>query len=106
MKPFLILFLSVALAATSYAPPIRSVTIIDNQFVITSPFGTKTFTASLVPGTNTTIATVEAWINGTWIPANITQYQVQVHVFSLNPLKVTVGTWNLGAAIPANWWAQ
>jgi len=103
MKSLAILLLLIT-ASTSYAPPIRSVVIVDNQFILKDYTGTKTFTASIIPAQNTTIAAIETWVNGTWIPANITTCQVQVHIFSLNPLRVTVGTWNLGAAIPANWW--
>ena len=87
-------------------PSVRSIIISDNSVVITDSLGvTKTLSASDIPQTQNTVAKVENYINGTWIPANVTGYQMQVHVFSLNPLRVTVGTWELGASIPENWWS-
>lgn len=86
-------------------PSVRSIIISDNSVVITDSLGvTKTLSASDIPQTQNTVAKVENYINGTWIPANVTGYQMQVHVFSLNPLRVTVGTWELGASNPENWW--
>ena len=88
-------------------PSIRSVSITDNVVSFVDHRGvTKTLDASSIPQTQNTIAKVENYVNGTWIPANIDGYQMRVHVFSLNPLRVTVGTWNLGESIPANWWDQ
>lgn len=86
-------------------PSIRSISIADDSVSFVDSRGvTKTFSASSIPQTQNTTAKVENYINGTWIPENVTDYQMRVHVFSLNPLRVTVGTWELGASIPANWW--
>lgn len=86
-------------------PAVRSVKISDNVIEIDDFRGVKkTLKASSIPSSQNTIAKIENYINNTWIPANITEYQASVHVFSINPLRTTVGTWELGESIPANWW--
>lgn len=87
------------------APPIHFVRFSDNTIQFEDYRGTtRTLLASAIPSGSTTIAQVETYINSIWIPANVSGYQMQVHVFSLNPLRVTVWTGNIGIPIPANWW--
>jgi hypothetical protein len=52
-------------------------------------------------------AKIEAYINGTWIPAHIdtSAYQMVCHVFSVNPPVVSIWCGNIGEPIPPNWWA-
>ena len=84
-------------------PPVRAVSFGDNWLTLVDRTGTKTYTAAMLPGSVDTAQKAEDAINA-WLVANITDYQVRVHVFSLSPLRVTVGTWNTGASIPQNWW--
>lgn len=84
-------------------PPIRSVTIGPTSATIIGTKGTRTFTYSTVPGNQDTPAKVEGFVN-TWCSSNITECQVVCHVFSVSPLVVTFGTFNLGVSIPSNWW--
>ena len=85
-------------------PCIRSVTIADDVITFTDKNGTKTLNAAQIPAQFNDTAKVENYLNNTWLPANVTDYQMRVHVFSLNPLRYTIGTWNLGEAIPSVWW--
>jgi hypothetical protein len=39
-----------------------------------------------------------------WFAFNFTTEQVRVHVYSLDPLKVTCIVANIGVPIPDNWW--
>ncbi len=86
-------------------PQIQSVAVTPTSITLTLKSGTKTFLASDIPGSQDTPAKAEATAN-TWAAANITECQVRVHVFSLSPFRWTVGTFNLGAAIPPTWWAS
>lgn len=86
-------------------PPIRQIQLNDNQIILVDKT-TKILNAADIPASQNTLSKVENWINTTWLPTNITEYQAQVHVFSLNPLRCTLGTWNLGEIIPTNWWSQ
>jgi len=86
-------------------PPIRNIIISDDQVQFTDYRGvTKTLNAAdLNPNLDNTTK-VENFVNDTWIPANVVGYQMKIHVFQLNPLRFTIGTWNLGMPIPNNWW--
>lgn len=84
-------------------PALRSVRATETLIEIVQASGTKTLLASSVPGSNDTAAKWETFAN-TWSASNILDCQVRVHVFSLTPLRWTVGTWNLGAVIDPNWW--
>ena len=86
-------------------PPIRSVRCTDNRIEFTDYAGVaRVLTAAAIPQSQNTVARVENYLNTVWIPANVTGYQMRIHVFQLNPLRVTVGTWNMGLTIPTNWW--
>ncbi len=87
-------------------PAIRSVQIEDNLVTITDQKGVRILDATKLAGNLNTIAKVENFVNNTWIPANITDYACAVHVFSLNPLRVTVWTGDIGLTPPANWWTD
>lgn len=87
-------------------PPIRNITITPTQFSFTDKSGVaKTFVYSALPATQDTPAKAETFIN-TWCAANISDYQMVVHVFSISPVQLTVWTGNLGVTIPANWWVD
>ena len=85
-------------------PAIRQIQINNSQIQINDRTGSKILSYSNIPSTMNTVTKAENWINTTWIPANITAYQAQAHVFSINPLVCTFGTWDLGLTIPLNWW--
>ena len=86
-------------------PPIRSVKCADDLLEFTdSRDVTKTLQAIAIPPNQNTIAKIETYINNVWIPTNVSGFQMQVHIFSRSPLRLTVFTANLGIAIPANWW--
>ena len=86
-------------------PPIRFVTVADNEIHFEDCRNLrKDLLATDIPSGNNTVAKVEDYINNTWIPANVSGYQMLVHVISRNPLRVAVGTWNIGMTIPPNWW--
>ncbi len=88
-------------------PPVRSISCSPTELAILDHRGVvKRLLRSQIPGAANTIAKIETYVNGTWIPANIEGYQARIHVFSLTPFSFTVGTWNLGLVIPANWWAD
>ena len=86
-------------------PPIRSVTILSTGATIISAGRTRTFRYQTVPSTLTTLASVETFANA-WASTAILDCQVRMHVFQLTPLSLTVGTFDLGDLIPANWWAD
>lgn len=88
-------------------PPIRSIRCIDNLIEVLDYRGVPfTLVASAIPPQHNTIAKVETYINTVWIPANVSGYQMQVHVTTLSPLRVILGTWNAGLTIPPNWWVD
>ena len=86
-------------------PPVRSIQLSSTRLTVIDKAGTKTLLATSVPSTQNTPEKIETWVN-TWLAANLVDYQARVHVFSLSPLLWTIGTWNAGLAIPANWWAD
>jgi hypothetical protein len=87
-------------------PCIRSVTISDDTITFSDKNGSKTFNASQIPPQFNNIVLAETYINNTWIPANVTDYQMKVHIFSMNPMRYTIGTWDLGMTIPLIWWSE
>jgi hypothetical protein len=85
-------------------PSVRFVKIEGDRFSFADHRGaTKVFLYSSLPGSANTIAKAETFANN-WLASNVDGYQMRVHVFSLNPLRITIGTWDLGLDIPANWW--
>lgn len=88
-------------------PPIRSIACSDDLIQFEDRQGVpRTITGAQVRLAAANIAQAEAHLNTVVIPAFVAGYQMQVHVFSLNPLRVAVGTWNAGLTIPANWWTR
>lgn len=85
-------------------PSVRSIRCSDDVIKVTDYRGTRQILASAIPAVNATVAQAEAWINNVWIPANITGYLMAVHIFSLNPLRATVCTSNVGTPILDGWW--
>lgn len=85
-------------------PPVRAITATAAALTIVDHRGTKTLLKGNIPG-NPTVAEAEAWVNGTWIPANIFDYQARVHIYSLEPLRWTAWTGDIGEPLPpAGWW--
>lgn len=84
-------------------PSIQKIQITKDNLVFGDRSGVKTLEFSNIPKTETSIAKVEAWVNN-WLAANKGDYQMVCHVFSVSPIKLTVGTFDLGITIPANWW--
>ena len=81
-------------------PPVTAVAITPDRLTI----GTKECLVSDIPVTaRNTPTKLEAALAAQFDQTN---YDVRVHVFSLAPLHYTVGTWNKGSSIPANWWEQ
>lgn len=87
-------------------PPVRSVLIGDNSLTISDHTGVKVLTYAQIPPTQNTPKKIETYINTVWIPANITGYAATAHVFSLNPLRLTLWTGDTGLSAPANWWVD
>lgn len=86
-------------------PPIKSISVADNQIIIVDKNGTSSLNPLLIPSTNITVA--ENWLNNTYLPG-VTNgaYQALVHVFSTNPLKVAIIIADLGQSISATWWSN
>lgn len=59
-----------------------------------------------VPGTD--LAATENYINNTWLPAHadLSAYQMVVHIFSMNPVVALAYITEIGMPIPPNWWLQ
>lgn len=87
-------------------PRIRSISTADDTITITDSSGTKVFNASTIPVAQNTIAKVETYLNTTVPTLTDGSYQIQVHVISLNPLKVKVIVANSDIIISTNWWVQ
>lgn len=87
-------------------PRIRSISSANDTITITDSSGTKVFNASTIPVAQNTIAKVETYLNTILPTLTDGSYQIQVHVISLNPLRVSIGTWNPNLVIPSNWWIR
>ncbi len=86
-------------------PPIQSLAVAAGLITIVDQSGTTVVTTAIVPPTAIP-SIAEAWLNGTWVPANIVGYQLLFHVFTVAPhLTVAVLTLPFGASVPsAIWW--
>ncbi len=111
-------------AKRSSVPPIRSVSIVDGVITIEDKDSVKTVDLTLAPAEANTPATLEAFAATTFTAAGVLSvsgqvdpiedpdnpdppaYAVDVHVFSTDPLVVTVWTGDLGLVPPPNWWAD
>jgi hypothetical protein len=90
-------------------PSIRYVSLSSTELRYINQKGIqKILLASQIPPAATDAAKVEAYINNTWIPANLdpTEFTTQVHIFSIQPLNATIFTANVGEPIPPNWWQE
>lgn len=87
-------------------PPVRSVSCNPVALSIIDKNSSRTLTFSTLSGSLNTATKVENYINNTWIPANITDYEAAIHVFTLNPLRYTIWTGNKGMTPPTNWWVE
>jgi hypothetical protein len=84
-------------------PAIRSLQVNSDSITFVDDKGTHTFLASDIPQSSNTPSKVETFVNN-WLAANITDYQIAVHVISVNPLNASIYTADFGATIPSNWW--
>lgn len=103
-KILIVLLLFAGLAQAE--PPIRSITITDNQIqFVDYRGGTRTIAAASIPVAQNTAAKVETYLNTTWLPSvRGADYQIVIHVFSISPLKAAVLVTGVGVSVPANWW--
>jgi len=88
-------------------PPVRSIRIdTDALRLEDGSQGARVFPWSNLPTNPHTIYAAETAVTN-WLRQSADgHYQVAVHVFSLDPLRLTVLTANVGETIPANWWAD
>ncbi len=110
-------------AKRSSVPPIRSVSVVDGVITIEDKDSVKTVDLTLAPAEANTPATLEAFAATTFTAAGVLSvsgqvdpiedpdnpdppaYAVDVHVFSTDPLVVTVWAGDLGTVPAKNWWA-
>lgn len=86
-------------------PPIQSISCDKNELKFVAQKATNLFDISKFPPEKDSVAKAEDYINNFWIPSlRITDYQLEVHVFSLSPLELTVYSANIGEKIQQNWW--
>lgn len=64
----------------------------------------KRLQATDVPAINLTEADVELYLNTVWVPANVTGYQLLIHVFSVKPLQIATFATDLDNRVPPTWW--
>lgn len=84
-------------------PQVQSVVIGSDSVTIVQNGVTRTLLFADIPPQNNTAEKIENHAN-TWAATNLPLCQTRVHVFSVSPLLLTVGTWNLGVTIPSDWW--
>lgn len=82
-------------------PTIRSVDC-SNGITIIDGSGKRQLLPANIPAQLLLPQDVENWINQNWLQSP--DYQINVHVVSVQPLQVTVYTANIGEIIPPNWW--
>lgn len=88
-------------------PPIRSISCDKNSLEFTDSKGnTHTFDITkVVSSDKSSIAKLENYINTQWLPPLINgAYIMEVHIFNLQPLHLTVFCANAGENIPQDWW--
>ena len=86
-------------------PSIRSISCDKNILKVLDRKATYIFDASKIPPDKNSVVKLENYINTQWIPSlEITDYQLEVHIFSVSPLLLTAYTANIGEKIPINWW--
>ncbi len=88
-------------------PAIRRLTISGNSVSIVDGAGaTKTFLyAALTAQQQASASAAETALNS-WLATNLPGCQARAHVFSVNPIVATFGSFDLGLSIPTNWWSQ
>jgi hypothetical protein len=85
-------------------PMIRSVVMLVDRVVIVDHRGvTITLLYSGLPPNQNTIEKAETWFNNHL--ANVADnYQARVHVFSRNPIRLTILMADIDEIIDLNWW--
>lgn len=84
-------------------PSIRSITADATGLQVEDEKGPRGLVASTIPASQNTRVRVEAYLT-TWAAANLSDYAVAVHVYTLAPLRVAITVRNADATIPASWW--
>lgn len=92
-------------------PAIQEINVSKNSLTLVDRKGKHTFDVSKIPvgilASQTSIQQTEDYINNVWLPSlKITDYQVQVHVFSVSPLFLTCYAADLKEVIPLDWWTD
>lgn len=88
-------------------PAIREIKFDKNSLTLVDHKTTHTFDVSKIPVGKDTIAKLELYINTVWIPSlNITDYQLEIHIFSVSPLVLTAFSADIGIKIPTDWWVE
>lgn len=86
-------------------PPIRSIKCDKNGIEINDKNVISKLVPSDIPQTQTTPQDAKTWVNTNW-SRNVTDYKVEVHIYSLSPFSAGIYTCNLGEVIPPNWWEE
>lgn len=81
-------------------PPIRSIACSDDLIQFEDRQGVpRTITGAQVRAVAANVAQAEAHINTVVLPAFVTGYQMQVHVFTLNPLRLAIAGCDAGLPV-------
>jgi hypothetical protein len=88
-------------------PPIRSMSCADDLIAFTDAQGiAREITGAQVRLAAVDVAQAEARINTVLLPAIVADYQMQVHVTSLNPLKLNLIAADAGVSLRSDWWVK
>jgi hypothetical protein len=89
-------------------PPLRSIAFVDGVLTLDDfRGGGRVLATGTIPPAQNTPAKVETWINNTWVPANITGYQLVVKVFAITPtVQIQWMALDIGEPVPPNWWVE
>lgn len=86
-------------------PPIQKTNCVRDQLSFTDGRGIqRTINFLDIPSLSRSVDLAERYINEVWIPTVVQGYQMEVHVFSVSPMVLSVITQNLGRPIPSGWW--
>ena len=88
-------------------PNIKGIDLSDGVKILSGEINTLSphFTAAQITSylASRSIAQTETQVNN-FLSNAIKGEQIQIHIFSTSPLKVTCIVANLGVVIPPNWW--
>lgn len=88
-------------------PTIQSIDITKNSLILIDYKGKYVFDTSKIPPDKDSILKLETYLNDEWLPPlTRREYQTQVKVFSLSPLKMSCAIADDKEIIPQNWWVD